>query len=179
MLGVPTGWRTLDRDARPQPETLEMIHQAAIISPWTVGRYRTPEAAARHSRERWQPDLEWCGKRNACYLPVAFPGFSWHNMKPESPLNQIPRLKGVFFSSQLELLAQAGAASAYVAMFDEMDEGTAIFKCTDDPPAGASPFLNCEGLSSDHYLRLARRGRELLQSRNPARAGKLEVAHAA
>jgi hypothetical protein len=41
---------------------------------------------------------------------------------------------------------------AYVAMFDEVDEGTAIFKCTNDPPVGR--FCTYEGLSSDHYLKL-------------------------
>ena len=43
----------------------------------------------------------------------------------------------------------------YVAMFDEVDEATAIFKCTDQPPVGTGVnFLTYEGLSSDHYLRL-------------------------
>ena len=42
----------------------------------------------------------------------------------------------------------------YVAMFDEVDEATAIFKCSDTPPSGA-PFVAMEGLPSDHYLRLA------------------------
>jgi hypothetical protein len=51
----------------------------------------------------------------------------------------------------------------YQAMFDEMDEGTAIFKCTNDPPVGASRFLTLDGLPSDHYLWLTGMGRKLLQ----------------
>ena len=51
----------------------------------------------------------------------------------------------------------------YQAMFDEVDEGTAIFKCTNDPPIGASPFLNYEGLPTDHYLWLAGQGGKLLR----------------
>lgn len=30
----------------------------------------------------------------------------------------------------------AGAESLYLAMFDEIDEGTAFFKCTNTPPVG-------------------------------------------
>jgi hypothetical protein len=51
----------------------------------------------------------------------------------------------------------------YQAMFDEMDEGTAIFKCTNDPPVGESRFLTFEGLPSDHYLWLTGLGGKLLR----------------
>ena len=40
------------------------------------------------------------------------------------------------------------------SMFDEVNEGTAIFKCTDNPLAGTSPFLTFEGLPSDFYLEM-------------------------
>ena len=56
-----------------------------------------------------------------------------------------------------------GATMAYVAMFDEMNEGTAIFKCTDHPPVGESKFVDMEGLPSDHYLWLAGQGGRMLR----------------
>jgi hypothetical protein len=52
----------------------------------------------------------------------------------------------------------------YQAMFDEVDEGTAIFKCTDDPPSGASRFIDLEGLPSDHYLKLVGKATRMLRN---------------
>jgi hypothetical protein len=133
MLGVPSFWREQRRDAITDPALHEIMRMADVISPWTPGRYRTPVAAAQHAAETWQPDLAWCRERGIDFLPVAFPGFSWHNMKGD-PLDAIPRLQGRFFWSQIAAAKRAGAEMLYVAMFDEVDEGTAIFKCTDEPP---------------------------------------------
>jgi len=84
-------------------------------------------------------------------------------MKPDSPLDQIPRHKGQFLWSQYMQAKKAGATMIYQAMFDEMDEGTAIFKCTNTPPVGESPFVTYEGLPSDHYLWLTGMGGRLLR----------------
>jgi len=162
LVGVPTGWRTLDRDAVKETALHEVLRHADIVSPWTVGRYHSPETAARHAERDWKADLAHCREQKQDYLPVVFPGFSWHNMRPESPSNVIPRLKGEFLRSQFIAAKRAGAEMIYVAMFDELDEGTAIFKCTNDPPIGTSTFIDYEGLPSDAYLRLiGRAGRHL------------------
>jgi hypothetical protein len=154
MLGVPSFWREQRRDSISDPALQEIIRMADVVSPWTPGRYRTPAAAAQHAKEVWTPDLAWCREQRLDYLPVAFPGFSWHNMKGD-PLDAIPRLQGKFFWSQIAAAKRAGADMLYVAMFDEVDEGTAIFKCTNQPPTGSGvKFLTYEGLPSDHYLRL-------------------------
>ena len=154
MLGVPSFWRTQTRDAVADPSFFELVQLADVISPWTPGRYRTPDAATHHAADVWQPDLAWCRARGITFLPVAFPGFSWHNLKGET-LDSIPRLQGRFFWSQVAGAKRAGAESLYVAMFDEVDEGTAIFKCTNQPPVGDGvQFLTYEGLPSDHYLKL-------------------------
>jgi hypothetical protein len=163
MLGVPTGWRTLDRDAIADPTLHTTIEKAHIISPWTVGRYDSPEATERHARLNWKPDIAWCRDRGLDYLPVVFPGFSWYNLRPGSKLDQIPRRKGQFLWQQYVAARKAGATMIYQAMFDEMDEGTAIFKCTNDPPTGDSRFLTYEGLPSDHYLWLTGMGGKLLR----------------
>ena len=163
MIGVPSGWRTQTRDCIADPKLLELVQLADVISPWTPGRYRTPETAARHANEIWQPDIAWCRERKIDFLPVAFPGFSWHNMKG-APLDAIPRLQGRFFWSQITAAKRAGADMLYVAMFDEIDEGTAIFKVTNSPPIGEGvQFVTYVGLPSDHYLRLTGRAGRVIR----------------
>ena len=167
MLGVATGWREQKRDAMDDPELHAVLQKADIISPWTPGRYRDLEGVARHEREYWRPDITWCDEQGLDYLPVVFPGFSWHHLKGDV-LDKIPRLKGKFFWSQIVSAKRAGAEMIYVAMFDEVDEGTAIFKCTNDPPTGDGvPFVTYEGLPSDHYLKLAGKAGKLLRGELP------------
>jgi hypothetical protein len=167
MLGVPTGWRELNRDAARDAALHDVLKLTDVVSPWTVGRYRNPKEAARHGETVWKPDIAWCRSAGLDFLPVVYPGFSWHNLKGNAPLNQIPRLKGEFLWSQFVAAKTAGADMIYVAMFDEVDEGTAIFKCTNEPPVGAEPFATYEGLPSDHYLWLTGEGARLLRGERP------------
>jgi hypothetical protein len=167
LLGVPTGWRTLDADSVHDRTLHRIVDKADIVSPWTVGRYRTLQEVEAHGRQRSRPDLDWCRQHGKAYLPVVFPGFSRHNRHAKASLDEIPRLKGWFLWKQYVAAKKAGATMIYQAMFDEMDEGTAIFKCTNDPPIGANPFLNLEGLPSDHYLWLTGMGQKLLRGEIP------------
>jgi hypothetical protein len=156
MVGVPCWWRSLERDAIRDPKLLELIQLADVVSPWSVGRIGTPQEASARVEDLLKPDIAWCRERGLGYLPVAFPGFSWRNLQKsrgsDEKFNAIPRLGGRFLWSQAVAAKNAGAASLYIAMFDEMDEGTAIFKTTNDPPVGASRFLAEAELKSDHYL---------------------------
>ena len=98
---------------------------------------------------------------------MVFPGFSWHNLKGDK-LDAIPRLKGKFLWSQLVAAKRSGCDMIYVAMFDEVDEATAIFKCTNQPPVGEGvSFLTYEGLPTDFYLRLTGLGGKLLRGEIP------------
>jgi len=170
MLGVPSHWRSLNGDSVKDEKLHRIIRQADIVSPWTVGRYNTPQQASEHAESVIRPDIEWTKQRNLAYLPVIFPGFSWQNLMKthgkDSPLDQIPRLKGQLLWSQATVFKQAGAGMLYVAMFDEIDEGTAVFKCTNNPPSGESNFLTYDGMSSDHYLWLTGRIGVFLRTKN-------------
>jgi hypothetical protein len=167
MLGVPTGFRELTRDSVTNTALHEVIGLADVVSPWTVGRYRGPDEAKRHGERTWQPDVAWCAERKLDFLPVVFPGFSWFNMFGRQ-FDLMPRMKGEFLWSQFVAAKRAGATMIYVAMFDEVDEGTAIFKCTNDTPVSdTARFVTYEGLPSDFYLRLTGEGAKLLRGERP------------
>lgn len=169
MLGVPTGWRELNRDSVEDPRLHDVMKLADIISPWTPGRYRDLKGVEKHATRHWAPDVQWCAREGLDYLPVVFPGFSWHNHTGDT-INKIPRIKGRFLWSQFVAARRAGADMIYVAMFDEVDEGTAIFKVTDDPPVGDHVrLLGNEGLPSDHYLWLTGQGGRMLRGEIPPR----------
>lgn len=169
MLGIPYYWREGGRDAIEDTEALHRVLKLGdVLSPWSVGRYRDADRDAQKILDHQRTDLAWCQKEGIEYLPVLFPGFSWRNLYGETR-SSIPRKGGEFLWRQFQATAMAGNRSAYLAMFDEIDEGTALFKCTNDPPVGESVFQTYEGLPSDHYLWLSGEGGRLLRGEVPSR----------
>lgn len=170
MVGVPSYWRSLTRDAVADSRLQSLLKQVDVISPWTVGRYRNPDEASRFIRKTTTADLDWCKRYGIDYLPTAFPGFSWQNLKKsrgeKATFNAIPRLQGRFLWSQCWEYRQANCKSLYVAMFDELDEGTAIFKCDNNPPIGKSQFLSEVNIPNDHYLWLTSKAAKLFSTSN-------------
>jgi len=120
-----------------------------------VGRFARISQASEFANNIWVPDIKWCKENGKDYLPVVWPGFSVHNLLAQKPFNEIPRHSGRFLWEQFTQAKMVGAKMVYVAMFDELDEATAIFKCTNKPPIGPSSFLKYdEGNAEqpDHYL---------------------------
>jgi hypothetical protein len=63
---------------------------------------------------------------------------------------------------------EEGAEMIYIAMFDEIDEGTAIFKTTNYPPVGPSRFEQFEpDIPSDYYLYLTGMAGKMLKREIP------------
>lgn len=166
MLGVPTHWRELSGDTESDPRLHELIKQCDVVMPWFVGRYN--EDSYPRYQKLIKGDIEWAKKNKVDYAPLAFPGFSWRNMKGHENSVQIPRNKGSFLWKQLSGALKEGAEMLYVAMFDEIDEGTAIFKCAKKVPVGASTFVPIEeGIGSDHYLWLVGQAGKMLRKGMP------------
>jgi hypothetical protein len=165
LLGVPTRWRELGSDSDNNPKLHEIIKRADIVQPWLVNRFNQKSYPEYHSLI--EKDLLWCKKNGLDYVPVVFPGFSWYNMKSDSKSNQNPRNGGRFYWDQISKSIELGCEMLYYAMFDEIDEGTAIFKIENNPPVGESIFVGNDGLSSDHYLWLAGQGGKMLRKEIP------------
>jgi hypothetical protein len=149
--GVPTDWRT-------QTGWTSVYHQYDVISPWTVGRF-TNVAGADNYKATLVADLADARANGVDFMPVVFPGFSWFELN-NGPKNQIPRQGGQLYWRQIYNAISAGSTMIYGAMFDEVDEGTAMFAVS--PTQATQPAqayflpLDADGykLPSDWYLRL-------------------------
>lgn len=166
VAGAPAGWRTGDYDASDNPAWKTFWPNVDIISPWTVGRYKDDSGADQYRQTRIAPDLAEAARIHVRYMPVVYPGTSHHNLdlamtgRDDRPLNYIPRECGRFYWRQLANAISAGATMVYGAMFDEVNEGTALFKVAEKdihgdgiPPLVALDADGC-ALSSDFYLRM-------------------------
>jgi hypothetical protein len=166
--GVPAHWRTLDGDSKRDPAWASVYRSFDVLSPWTVGRFADDAGADAYRARSLAADLAAATAAGKRYLPVVFPGFSWHNMNGGAA-NEIPRRGGAFYWRQVWNAVGAGATMLKTAMFDEVDEGTAMFKLAPtaaDLPTGASLVpLDADGyaLPSDFYLRLGGAATALLR----------------
>jgi hypothetical protein len=171
MGGVPSYWRTGTGDASSDPKWKKVWPKLGVLSPWSVGRFTGNASADTYARTVWMPDLAATHSMGVDYLPVLFPGYSFANTNRAlghgTPIsNQIPRACGRFYWRQVYDALGAGATMLYCAMFDEVNEGTAMFKMLPDaagapvtgiPPGYSFVTLDADGcaLPSDWYLSLA------------------------
>jgi len=178
MIGVPNSWRTLKADCTNDPYLHQLIKKCDIVLPWSVQRY---SPLLHNDMDRYRDDviddMKWCSENNVAYVPCVYPGFSWHNLSryefPDDvkPVASIPREGGRFYWQMLSTAISAGASMVYVAMFDEINEGTAIFKVSGNPPVtapgSATEFVKLDGEPSDQYLWLTGQAAQILRREKP------------
>ena len=153
LIGVPTYWRELTEDTENDRRLHKIIRKCDIVLPWSVGRY--DEQSYEAFKCNIQKDMEWCKTNGIDYVPVCYPGFSWKNKRgPDS--FYVDRNSGSFLWKQFSTVIEYGAEMIYVAMFDEIDEGTAIFKCEKRSQVPDNREIKFDGiedhLPSDFYL---------------------------
>jgi hypothetical protein len=154
MGGVNNDWRT-------NATWASALTGYDAISPWMVGRINSL-ASADNYKTTTSAEVAYAQAHGQMYMPVIFPGFSFHNQDSAKPLNEIPRLGGNFVWRQAYNDMSAGSTTLYGAMFDEVNEGTAFFKqatTSADWPSGLTMVpLDSDGytaLPSDWYLQVA------------------------
>ena len=141
----PYYWRTGGHDAL---DGFDAVHASFdAIMPWAVGRY-TNVASLQGKLPLVVGDAELTSGRGQGYAPIAYPGYSYRETNQAScardlrardlrargliklpQINFIKRNAGKFLSAQTDAyLKLQGATFYYIAMFDEVQEGTAIYK---------------------------------------------------
>ena len=145
----------------------DVFRRFDVYSPWNVGNVSIDGPNKWASTAYWSEDMAEAAAAGMLYLPVIYPGFSWDNLMQQPPgTSKIPRVGGEFLWKQFYDAGNLGLDMAFVAMFDEVDEGTAIFKVSNTPPTQAY-FVTYEGEPADWYLRLAAEGTKILTGEQP------------
>jgi hypothetical protein len=167
--GVPTYWRDGKNGAKADYD--EVYQAFDMVMPWTVGRFSQLSKVDTYYEQTLLGDRQYLQQHGIAYQPVIHAGFAWSNKKPGSPRNSEPRRAGELLWKQALNIRQAGIPGAYIAMFDEFDEGTAIAKVAEDssmiPTDQYFLTLSADGtyVSSDYYLRLAGRATAMIEGK--------------
>ncbi len=169
--GVPTWWRLLTNDSLADPGWADYYCALNVISPWTVGRYKLDSEVDQYKSVMVQ-DMAKATQCGAEYMPVVYPGTAFHN-DSGTAFNLIPRRSGALYWRQVYNAVSIGVPMIYNAMFDEVDEDTAMYKIaatTNDQPTGVQLVsMDADGikLPSDWYLRLGGVAAQMLRSDIP------------
>lgn len=155
----PPGWT---------PSWLSVYQRMGAYTPWNVGHYDSPDKnTANAATLRWSDDKSILAKAGSIYMPLVFPGFGWENLMQLKPgTSYVPRRKGELLWNQIVAAKQLGASAVYVAMFDEIDESTAIFKNTNNIPVN-NYFATYEDLPADFYLLMTGLATSIIAGKQP------------
>ena len=134
-------------------------------SPWNAGNWNGDKAHPAASTGWWAADKAASEKSGVMWQPEIAPGMSTNHRDGTPPgSGRLPRLKGAYLWAQFVAAAELKVATAFVGMFDELDEGTQILKVARAPRLFQSLFAQIVFVRSGQ--RPAGRGRHWL--RGPA-----------
>jgi hypothetical protein len=163
--GVDPVWRE-----KGTPEFQAMLMTMTALQPWSVGRVLKDESTGYKIQNTtlWAGDIEKCKANNVIFMPVLNSGTHIAGPPPTPPaVPVVPRRTGNYLWEQFVQASKAGSInSVFIAMFDEINEGTQIMKIENNPPVEA-PFLTYDGATKDYYLRLVSIGAKMLKSHTP------------
>lgn len=111
----------------------EALKKAEVISPWYTGQTETRAEYEELCAKAIAPAKKWCDEHGILFVPVIYPGFSWYNLRNGgNPQNRTPRDGGNYYWMQSHLNLELGVEAMYIAMLDEVDECTAMFKTSEN-----------------------------------------------
>ena len=197
--GVPSRWRDLSGDSRSDSIWQTVYESLDGIHPWHAGRWSTIDYFIWWYENRITKDAELCSQLGKLYMPtmcksradgtgtiltssqysklflfnliISGAGFSWHNLKNgQQEMNAIPRLGGrLMWAQAYNYVKDDNIRSIWMAQFDEVDEGTAIYKVAatqqEVPAQGKWLTLDADGieLPNDWYLRLCGEAQKMMR----------------
>jgi hypothetical protein len=170
--GVPHEWRVLQGDSQTDPAWANFYCALNVINPWTVGLYSSDMEVDQYKLKMIQ-DMATATKCGAEYMPVVFPGTAFHNNNHANLFNATPRRGGNLYWRQVYNAVSIGVPMIFNAMFDEVDEDTAMYKIAatkEDQPVGVdlvSMDTDGHNLPNDWYLRLAGAATQMLRGEIP------------
>ena len=147
------------KDGQKDEKWNEVFSKLDVISPWHIKGNRAEDQFTQ-SKKAAEEGIAALNGTNATYVPVIFPGKSGKNLR-DLGLNWKPRNGGKLYYDLGEGAIAGGAKTLYTAMFDEVNEGTAIYKTVakkeDLPRNGTYISLDVDGydVPSDKYLTIA------------------------
>ncbi|MDB4925044.1 RICIN domain-containing protein [Mucilaginibacter sp.] len=164
IAGADNKWR------KGTPEFIAMLMRMQGLQPWSVGR-RVVDHNTGYQVEymdEWADDMAMCKAHGVVFQPVINAGTHKAGPPPTPPaLPAVPRRMGNYLWEQFINASKTGVInSAFIAMFDEVNEGTQINKITNKPPVQA-PFLTYDGATNDYYLRLIGTASKMLKNNVP------------
>jgi len=149
-----------------EPEYMKLKENMHAVVPWNPGHTMPNKDGTKSAGiSHWKKDKEFADEYGMIWMPTLYPGFSWKNMNRYRKDAEvfIDRRKGEFLWEQFAMTHKIGANTLFLAMFDEVDEATAFFKVSPEPPTQAH-FVGTDGMPSDWWLQLVREARRIYRT---------------
>ncbi|KAI1451500.1 hypothetical protein F4805DRAFT_451247 [Annulohypoxylon moriforme] len=125
ILGVQQAWHA--ELAADQSGGYGPVYRLAdMIQPWTVGAYDINSYGSFHDGRQAVEDADALRDLGIASSIVVWPGGSSSNANPSDPFDHFPRWNGTFYQKQLDGAVNLKPNFIFGAMFDEVNEGTAI-----------------------------------------------------
>ncbi len=170
--GIATNWFTSVKE-----EWMPVYERLDMVSPWRTLFYNN--ASYDQSQiDRMYAEKAWCDEKGVDYNPVIAAGASAGNIglfegNPNRKRNSVPRNGGHLLWKQAYEVCKMSPKFMYIAMYDEVDEGTAMYKQVETEDGLP---INCRQLSLDEdgydlpgdwYLQLGNEIQKMMDGRNP------------